>query len=184
MLNNMSHNSRCQEKGNQELYRCLDFLQEVQKGSETLSGTDSLSTIRRGSKINTDRFPKRRCKLVGGPGNYLDFNSLKSVFLGFWVIQTGYWPVPFCANKALQIGGLLLSKPKHLESLLRSLGSSCKILSKYIRSLYTTKPFTIFHLGKSFSSYLLWKIWPISVKRWKLVWIWVWQCHGLFHYIL
>lgn len=83
MLNNMSHNSRCQEKGNQELYRCLDFLQEVQKGSETLSGTDSLSTIRRGSKINTDRFPKRRCKLVGGPGNYLDFNSLKSVFLGF-----------------------------------------------------------------------------------------------------
>ena len=37
--------------------------------------------------------------------NFLDFNFLKSSFLGFWVIQTGYRPVPFSLNEALQIGG-------------------------------------------------------------------------------
>ena len=49
---------------------------------------------RRGSRINTDRFPKR--DLAGGPGAYtpwnLDFYSLKSPFLCFWLIQSGYWP--------------------------------------------------------------------------------------------
>ena len=27
------------------------------------------------------------------PRNFLDFNFLKSSFLGVWVVQTGYWPV-------------------------------------------------------------------------------------------
>ena len=41
---------------------------------------------------------RQRCKLSSGvrgrapPGNNLDFYSLKSPFLGFQVIQTGYWP--------------------------------------------------------------------------------------------
>ena len=56
--------------------------------------------IRRGSRINIDRFPKRAPKAqafsgVRGlalPRNYLDFYSLKSPFLGFRVIQVGYWP--------------------------------------------------------------------------------------------
>ena len=56
---------------------------------------------RRGSRITTDQFPKRAPKTkacVGGgghdpPGNFLDFNFLKSPFPGFGVIQTGYWPV-------------------------------------------------------------------------------------------
>ena len=59
---------------------------------------------RRGSRITTDQFPKRApktkaCVCVGGgghdpPGNFLDFNFLKSPFPGFGIIQTGYWPVP------------------------------------------------------------------------------------------
>ena len=32
--------------------------------------------------------------------------ALKTPFLGFWLIQTGYWPVPFSLHEALQIGGL------------------------------------------------------------------------------
>ena len=32
------------------------------------------------------------------PGNILDLNSLKSPFLGFWVIQTGYWSVHFSSG--------------------------------------------------------------------------------------
>ena len=45
--------------------------------------------------------PKRAQKAQASKGvlghalteNFLDFNSLKSPFLGlFWVIQTGYWP--------------------------------------------------------------------------------------------
>ena len=56
--------------------------------------------IRRGSRINTDRFPKRAPKAQASrgvrrrppPGNFLDFYSLKSPFLGFIVIQKGYWP--------------------------------------------------------------------------------------------
>ena len=55
---------------------------------------------RRGSRINTDRFPKRAPKAQASrgvrrrppPGNFLDFHSLKSPFLGFIVIQKGYWP--------------------------------------------------------------------------------------------
>ena len=43
---------------------------------------------RRGSRINTDQFPKQALR---GPG--VCFWIL--TFLGFWVIQTGYWPVPF-----------------------------------------------------------------------------------------
>ena len=48
-------------------------------------------THRRGSRINTDRFPTSREDCGHAPpGNVFDFNSPKSPFLGFWVIQTGY----------------------------------------------------------------------------------------------
>ena len=42
---------------------------------------------------------------------FLDFNSLKSplLFLGFWVTETGYWPVPFSLDEAFQLGRLLIS---------------------------------------------------------------------------
>ena len=61
------------------------------------------------------------------PGNFLDFNSLMSHFLGFSVTQTGNCP-------------------------------NC---------------FWDFNLEFSFIKkiYLLWKIWPISIKQWKPVWI-------------
>ena len=56
--------------------------------------------VRRGPRINTNRFPKRAAKAQASrgvrrrapPGNVLDFHSLKSPFLDFIVIQTGYWP--------------------------------------------------------------------------------------------
>ena len=55
---------------------------------------------RRGSRINTDRFPKRAPKAQASsgvrekapPGKKLDFYYLKSPFLGFQVIQTECWP--------------------------------------------------------------------------------------------
>ena len=57
---------------------------------------------RRGSRINTDRFPKRApsakaqafsgVRGLASPRNYLDIYSLKSPFLGFRVIQIVYWP--------------------------------------------------------------------------------------------
>ena len=37
-------------------------------------------------------------------GIFLDFNSLKSLFLGFRVFQTGYWQVLFTLDEALQLG--------------------------------------------------------------------------------
>ena len=72
--------------------------------------------------MNTDWFPKHWPQKVqaseeGGGGGvqwhvslryFLDFNSLKSPFLGFLVIQTGYWPVSFSLDGALQNGRLLL----------------------------------------------------------------------------
>ena len=69
-----------------------------------------------GSRINTDRFPTRASKAqafrgVRGhafPGAFLDFNSLKSSFLGFRVIQTGYWLVPFTLDEAPQLGKFFL----------------------------------------------------------------------------
>ena len=58
------------------------------------------SVIKRGSRINTDRFPKRAPKAQASsgvrekapPGKKLDFYYLKSPFLGFQVIQTECWP--------------------------------------------------------------------------------------------
>ena len=70
----------------------------------TVKKTVFCALLRRGSRINTDRFPKQAPKVPGGsgvalPGNCLDFNSLKSPFLSFRVIQTGYWPLPFSSDE-------------------------------------------------------------------------------------
>ena len=70
----------------------------------------------RGSWINTDRFPKRAPKGHASRrfrenallGNAFDFNSLKSPFMVFWVVQTGYWPVSFSFDEALQLGKIFL----------------------------------------------------------------------------
>ena len=67
----------------------------------TFSFTMQLSILYRcGSRINTDRFPKRAPKARASsgvrekapPGKKLDFYYLKSPFLGFLVIQTECWP--------------------------------------------------------------------------------------------
>ena len=84
----------------------------------------------------------RRLKFLGVSRGMLswefcfDFNSLKSPFLGFWIIQTGYWQVPFSSG----------DWPCNLER---------------------------FFFIKNVS--VLWKIGPISVKRWKPVWIRAWN---------
>ena len=36
--------------------------------------------------------------------NFWIVTPLSPLFLGFWVIQTGYWPVPFSSDEALQLG--------------------------------------------------------------------------------
>ena len=54
---------------------------------------------------------------------------------------SGYWPIPLSSDKALQIGGLF-----HL-------------------SISTWRVFFILKI------YLLWKLWPISIKQQKPVWI-------------
>ena len=66
------------------------------------------------------RFQSNLCAAAAASGNFLEFYSLKSLFQGFWVIQTGF----------------------QLER--------CLLLLKI---------------------YLLWKMCPICVKRWKSVWI-------------
>ena len=84
----------------------------------------------------------RRLKFLGVSRGMLswefcfDFNSLKSPFLGFWIIQTGYWQVPFSSG----------DWPCNLAR---------------------------FFFIKNVS--VLWKIGPISVKRWKPVWIRAWN---------
>ena len=70
----------------------------------------------RGSRINTDRFPKRAPKGHASrrfrgnalQGNAFDFNFLKYPFLGFLVVQTGCCPVPFSSDEALQLGKIFL----------------------------------------------------------------------------
>ena len=66
------------------------------------------SFLRRGSRINTDHFPKRECKLLGGPG----YAPLPKVpFPGFPShSRTGHWPVPLSSGEAMQIGGLFLDQ--------------------------------------------------------------------------
>lgn len=61
-----------------------------------------------GCRINTGWFPKWALEVqeVFPSENFLDFNSVKSSFLSFWVIQAGNWPVPFSVDEALQISGL------------------------------------------------------------------------------
>ena len=80
-----------------------------------LNEVSTSNLFRRRSRINGDRFLKQQAQSkaqaswgVQGhapPRKVLDFNSLKSPFLGFQVIHVGYWLVPFSSDKALQIGG-------------------------------------------------------------------------------
>lgn len=59
-------------------------------------------------QINIDQFPKWAPKAKAStdfwkhapPSNFLDVNSPKSLFLGFRLIQTGYWPVPCFLDEA------------------------------------------------------------------------------------
>ena len=91
---------------------------------------------RRWSKITTDR-------------NFSDFDFLNTLFLGFWVIQTGYWPV---ADESLQIGGLLHQGQFPYRS-------GCE--ARRVQTIFEIN-LEIFMLSKM---YLLWKIWPIPVNR-------------------
>ena len=76
-------------------------------------------TFRRGSRINADRFPKRAPQAQasrGFRGNallgiffiYIYLTPEKSPFMDFWVVQTGYWQVPFSSGETLQLGKIFL----------------------------------------------------------------------------
>ena len=86
------------------------------------------TVFKRGSRINTDRFPKRAPKAQAFKGVRVHASSM-AIFLifkspGFWVIQTGYWPVSFHSDDALQIGELLHSWFQ-LEKFLRATRGAC-----------------------------------------------------------
>ena len=113
---------------------------------------------RRWSRITTDRFSnseRRKRKVLGRSGgilplwNFSDFNFLNTLFLGFWVIQTGYWPV---ADESLQIGGLL-----HQGQFPYCSGYE----ARRVQTIFKIN-LEIFILLKM---YFLWKIWPIPVSR-------------------
>ena len=81
--------------------------------------------------MNTDWFPKHwpwkvQASEEGGGGGggvqwhvslryFLDFNSLKSPFLGFLVIQTGYWPDPFSFGWSLAKRWVIIIIPNARE---------------------------------------------------------------------
>ena len=83
----------------------------------------------------------------------VDFNSHKVPFP--W--GSGYWPVPFSSDKALKIAGLFHQ-------------GQFPYCSRY--EARRVQNFPEVNLESIFITiYLLWKIRPISVKRWKMVWI-------------
>ena len=63
----------------------------------------SISTqylLRRRSRINGDQFPKQWVPKAQASRRS---GGLQFPFLGFWVIQTGYWLVPLSSDEALRI---------------------------------------------------------------------------------
>ena len=84
-------------KAQYSCFRCPVELKAVNMSLIDEADLLFLQRARRGSRINTDRFPKRAPKArafsgvrgLAPPRNYLDFYSLKSPFLGFRVIQMG-----------------------------------------------------------------------------------------------
>ena len=113
--------------------------------------------IRRVSRINTDRFSKREPEVQAswflGKWWGAGYAPLPKVpFPGFQcVIQTGYWPVPFPRMMPWKSADYFIKVNFHVV---------CWIWSKIsTRKVYLLK------------IYLLWKIWPSSVKRWKPVWM-------------
>ena len=94
------------------------------------------------SRITTDRFPKQALNLLGGSGGMLHQQI-------FWIL-TPSSPLSWVSESfRWDIGQFHSPRMKHLSN-----------------------PFSRFQPGKFLLKiYLLWKIWPISVKRWKPVWI-------------
>ena len=98
---------------------------------------------RRGFRINTYRLPKQAPKLLGVTGAC----SPSKIF----GILTPSSPLSWVSESfRWDIGQFHSPRMKHLSN-----------------------PFSRFQPGKFFllKIYLLWKIWPISLKRWKPVWI-------------
>jgi len=140
-----------------------DLIRPCSQGPIDIKIRNHLITNKHGSIWNTgadlgytgDRFLKQRASKAQAsrgvrghacPGNFWDFNSLKSPFLVFWVTQTGYWLVPFSLDEEWRIFEI----------------STWKIT--FIKKMY------IFYE----------QIWPISIIRWKPVWIHAWNRSNLF----
>ena len=112
-------------------------------------------SCRRAFRINSDRFPKRRSG-AWIPWKFLDFNSLKSPFVGFWVIQIRYG----------QFHSPRMKPCKSANSDFVKVNFRVEMRMGARRVQIST--WKVFLLLKT---YLSWKIRPISVKRWKPVWI-------------
>ena len=152
-------------------------------GLNILLAKTGWTICRRGSRINTDRFPKRALKAqtfsgvqgLAPPRNYLDFYSSKSPFLGFWGLSAG-------TGKLCIFGHLGLV-------FIWSCFVSCLLLLLYYvicaPVLTEGTGFWVIQMGYwpgfnlesvfIFKIYFIWKMWPISVKRWKPVWIRTWS---------
>ena len=120
-----------------------------------------------GCRINTDRFPKwspkahaSRGKVGGGVRSMLQEMfcfltpqgpSPAPLSLELWVIQKGYWPVPFRSPRMKRC-----KLANYYHYLLK-----CPKIGK--KKLF--QPFTRFQLGMFYSViYLFWKIWLVSLK--------------------
>ena len=117
--------------------------------------------IRRGSRINTDRFPKRGPKLQAswrGWGVAGMRHSPKSPFLGFSEsFRQDIGQFHFPRMMPCKSADYFIKVNFHVV---------CWIWSKIsTRKVYLLK------------IYLLWKIWPSSVKRWKPVWMRAWTLY-------
>ena len=95
-----------------------------------------------GDKYRTDFLNERqRGKFLGGSGGtlprefFLDFNSL-----GFWVIQTGYRPVPFSSDEAFQLIGHLPEKKYFFIKNLTDFRKTSILLFAWFRSRISHRP--------------------------------------------
>ena len=123
--------------------------------------------IRRGSRINTDRFPKREPEVQafwrgGGGGGVRGMRpSLKSPFPGF------------SESFRQDIGQFHFPRMMPCKSADYFMKVNFHVVRWIWSKISTWKVYLL-------KIYLLWKIWPSCVKRWKPVWMRAWTLYFKF----
>ena len=95
---------------------------------------------------------------------FLDFNSLKSplLFLGFWVTETGYWPVPFSLDEALQLGRLLISlflMPGSWKKSYEKEKKTSNGLDKFVQTIFPDLNFGKMFIMNNLTDFRLKQVW-------------------------